>query len=46
MKRKSRDYQEKLIQDLQNTELANAYLSVALADENLHIFFACIKKCL
>ena len=33
-KRNFRDYQEKLIQDLQDSELVRAYLNEALLDED------------
>lgn len=33
-KRKFRDYQDKLIQDLQDPELASAYLNAALIDKD------------
>ncbi len=38
MKRKLRDYQEKLLQDLQDPELASAYLNVSLMDEDPRVF--------
>ena len=43
-KRKFRDYQEKLIQDLQNPELASAYLNEALLDEDPRIFLLALKN--
>lgn len=44
MKRKFRDYQEKHIQDLQDTELAVEYLNVALMDEDPRIFLLALKN--
>lgn len=44
MKRKFRDYQEKLIEDLQDPELASAYLNVALMDEDPRIFLLALKN--
>jgi DNA-binding phage protein len=44
MKRKFRDYQEKLIQDLQDPELATAYLNVALTDEDPPVFLLALKN--
>lgn len=38
MKRKFRDYQEKLLEDLQDPELAHHYLNEALADGDPHLF--------
>lgn len=43
MKRKFRDYEEKLLQDLQDPELAIAYLNVALMDEDPRIFLLALK---
>lgn len=43
-KRKFRDYQEKLIQDLQNSKLASIYLNEALMDEDPHIFLLALKN--
>ncbi len=44
MKREFRDYQEKLLQDLQDTELATLYLNVALVDEDPRIFLLALKN--
>lgn len=44
MKRKFRDYQEKLLEDLQDTELAREYLNVALLDEDPRIFLLALKN--
>lgn len=44
MKRKFRDYQEKLLQDLQDPELATAYLNVALTDEDPRVFLIALKN--
>lgn len=44
MKRKFRDYQEKLIEDLQDPELASAYLNVALMDEDPRMFLLALKN--
>ena len=44
MKRQFRDYQEKLLQDLQDEKLASAYLNVALADEDPRIFLLALKN--
>lgn len=44
MTRKFRDYQEKLLQDLQDPELAIAYLNVALQDEDPRIFLLALKN--
>jgi len=43
-KRIFRDYQEKLIQDLQDPELASAYLNEALLDEDPRIFLLALKN--
>jgi probable addiction module antidote protein len=43
-KRKFRDYQEKLIQDLKDPELASAYLNEALLDEDPRIFLLALKN--
>ena len=43
-KRVFRDYQEKLIQDLQDPELASAYLNEALLDEDPRIFLLALKN--
>jgi probable addiction module antidote protein len=44
MKRRFRDYQEKLIHDLQDTELAKTYLNVALMDEDPRVFLLALKN--
>jgi DNA-binding phage protein len=44
MKRTFRDYQEKLLQDLQDSELAAAYLNVALMDEDPRVFLLALKN--
>src|SRR5438552_802591 len=44
MKRKFRDYQEKLIQDLQDPEEASLYLNEALKDEDPRIFLLALKN--
>lgn len=44
MKRQFRDYQEKLIQDLQDPKLASAYLNEALKDEDPRIFLLALKN--
>jgi probable addiction module antidote protein len=44
MKRQFRDYQEQLIQDLQDPELASLYLSEALKDENPCMFLLALKN--
>ena len=44
MKRKFRDYQEKLIQDLKDPELASAYLNVSLMDEDPRVFLLALKN--
>jgi len=44
MKRKFRDYQEKLLQDLQDPELASAYLNVSLMDEDPRAFLLALKN--
>ncbi len=44
MKRKFRDYQDKLIQDLQDSELATAYLNEALKDEDPRMFLLALKN--
>jgi probable addiction module antidote protein len=44
MKRQFRDYQEKLIQDLQDPELASAYLNEALKDEDPRVFLLALKN--
>lgn len=42
--RKFRDYQEKLIEDLQDPKLASAYLNEALCDEDPRIFLLALKN--
>jgi probable addiction module antidote protein len=44
MKRRFRDYQEKLLHDLQDPELASAYLNVALMDEDSRVFLLALKN--
>ena len=44
MKKEFRDYQEKLLQDLQDPELASEYLSEALKDEDPRIFLLALKN--
>jgi DNA-binding phage protein len=44
MKRQFRDYQEKLLQDLQDPELATTYLNGALADEDPRVFLLALKS--
>ncbi len=44
MKRQFRDYQEKLLQDLQDPELASGYLSEALKDEDPRMFLLALKN--
>lgn len=43
-KRKLRDYQDKLIHDLQDTELASMYLNEAFKDEDPRIFLLALKN--
>lgn len=43
-KRIFRDYQEKLLQDLQDPELASTYLNIALMDEDPRIFLLALKN--
>jgi len=43
-KRKFRDYQEKLIHDLQDPALASAYLNEALLDDDPRIFLLALKN--
>lgn len=43
-KRTFRDYQEKLIHDLQDADLASAYLNEALLDEDPRIFLLALKN--
>lgn len=44
MKREFRDYQEKLLQDLQDPELASGYLNVARMDADPRIFLLALKN--
>lgn len=44
MKREFRDYQEKLIQDLQDPEEASLYLNEALKDEDPSVFLLALKN--
>ncbi len=44
MKRKFRDYQEKLLEDLQDPELATHYLNEALTDEDPRAFLLALKN--
>src|SRR5260221_11213004 len=44
IKREFRDYQEKLIQDLQDPEEASLYLNEALKDEDPCIFLLALKN--
>ncbi|OGB86285.1 putative addiction module antidote protein [candidate division TM6 bacterium RIFCSPHIGHO2_12_FULL_38_8] len=44
MKRTFRDFQEKLLEDLKNPELAHAYLNEALKDEDQRIFLLALKN--
>jgi probable addiction module antidote protein len=44
MKRKLRNYQEKLLQDLQDPELAGHYLNEALADQDPRLFLLALKN--
>ncbi len=44
MKRTFRNYQEKLLQDLQDHELAVAYLNIALTDEDPRVFLLALKN--
>jgi probable addiction module antidote protein len=43
-KREFRDYQDKLIEDLQDAELAQEYLNAALLDEDPRIFLIALKN--
>jgi len=43
VKKKFRDYEEKLIQDLQDPEEALAYLNEAFKDEDPRIFLLALK---
>lgn len=44
IKRELRSYQDKLIQDLQDPELASLYLNEALKDEDPRIFLLALKN--
>ena len=44
MKRQLRDYQEKLLHDLQDQGLASAYLNEALKDEDPRMFLLALKN--
>jgi probable addiction module antidote protein len=44
MKKKLRNYQEKLLEDLKDTELATEYLNVALLDNDPQIFLLALKN--
>ena len=44
MKKQFRDYQEQLIQDLQDPELANLYLNEALKDEDPRMLLLALKN--
>lgn len=44
MKKKFRNYQEKLHSDLQDLELANHYLNEAFADKDPRLFLLAIKN--
>jgi len=44
MKRKYRDYQEKLLEDLQDPQLAGHYLNEALVDEDPRLFLRALKN--
>ena len=44
MKREFRDYQEKLIRDLQDPEEASLYLNEALKDEDPRMFLLALKN--
>ncbi len=44
IKRQFRNYQEKLLQDLQDPELASLYLSEALKDEDPRVFLLALKN--
>lgn len=46
MERKFRNYQDKLMQDLQDNELAIAYLNESLMDEDPRIFLLALKNVL
>ncbi len=44
VKREFRDYQEKLIQDLQDPEEASLYLNEALKNEDPRVFLLALKN--
>lgn len=44
MKRQFKDYQEQLIQDLRDPELASAYLNEALKDEDPRMLLLALKN--
>ncbi len=44
MKKKLRNYQEKLLEDLQDPELAHLYLNEALTDEDPRMFLLALKN--
>lgn len=44
MKKKLRSYQEKLLEDLRDPELAHHYLNEALADEDPRMFLLALKN--
>ena len=44
MKREFRDYQEKLIQDLQDPQEASLYLNEALKDQDPRVFLLALKN--
>ncbi len=44
MKRRFRDYQEKPYADLKDSELASAYLNVALMEEDPRVFLFALKN--
>lgn len=44
MKRKFRDYREKLLEDLQDLESARDYLNQALIDEDPRVFLLALKN--
>ncbi len=46
MKRKHKDYQDYLIESLQDPKEARAYLSAALSDEDQRIFLLALKNVL
>lgn len=46
MNKRLLDYQEKLLQDLQNPDEAQAYLNAALMDEDPRIFLLALKNVL